>query len=52
MEAIGQMIEELSGATSVDDLIRLEALRYCRSMVLAQDLGCHFLNFVEGEVRS
>jgi hypothetical protein len=30
-----------------DNGIRLEALRYCRSMVLAQDLSCHFLNFLE-----
>ena len=52
MEAIDQMIEQLSGATSVDDRIRLEILRYTRSMIRANDLKCHFLNFVEGEVRS
>jgi hypothetical protein len=52
MEAIDQMIKELSDATSVDDRVRLEALRYCRSMVLSQDLSCHFLNFVEGGARS
>jgi hypothetical protein len=32
---------------NADNGIRVEALRYCRSMVLAQDLGCHFLNFLE-----
>jgi hypothetical protein len=47
MSEIDQMIEELSGATSADDRIRLEILRYTRSMVLAASLECHFLNFVE-----
>jgi hypothetical protein len=49
LETIDNMIwdYEFVQEKTVDNGIRLEALRYTRSMVKAQDLGCHFLNFLE-----
>lgn len=48
-QRINDLIWELEflGDGSIDTKVRIEALRYTLSMVKAQDLGCHFLNFVE-----
>jgi hypothetical protein len=35
------------GTPTTDDKVRLQVLRHTLSMIKSQDLGCHFLNFVE-----